>query len=132
MRPVPSSEGMKINWMNYHTGVRDVFFRMDAGMKSAYIAISIEHRDPEIQALYFDQFVALKSLLHTTLGETWQWQLHSTTNENKIVSRIFTELTDVSVFNKAQWPELISFFKPRIIALDSFWENARYTFEELL
>ncbi|MCZ8217060.1 MAG: DUF4268 domain-containing protein [Cyclobacteriaceae bacterium] len=132
MRPVPSSEGLKINWMNYHTGVRDVFFRMDAGVKSAFIAISIEHRDPEIQALYFEQFLELKSLLHSTLGEEWQWQLHLTTNENKIISRIYVELKDVSVFDKAQWPRLISFFKPRIIALDSFWENARYGFEGLL
>jgi hypothetical protein len=47
------------------------------------------------------------------------------------VSRIYKEITGVSVFNKDHWPDLISFFKPRIIALDSFWENAKYGFEDL-
>lgn len=132
MSPIPSAEGLKVNWINYHTGVRDVFFRMDAGAKSAIIAISLEHRDTEVQELYYEQFLEFKTLLHTTLGEEWLWCLHLTVNESKTISRIYCELPDVSVFNKAQWPELISFFKPRIIALDSFWENARYSFDGLI
>ncbi len=57
MSPVLSAEGMKINWVNYHTRLKDVYFRMDAGPKAAAIYISIEHRDPGIQELYFDQFL---------------------------------------------------------------------------
>jgi hypothetical protein len=49
---VPSAEGIKINWVNYHTGLKDVYFRMNAGQRSAAISISIEHRDHSIQALY--------------------------------------------------------------------------------
>jgi hypothetical protein len=51
--------------------------------------------------------------------------------DGKTVSRIYKELPGVSVFNKSDWPELISFFKPRLIALDAFWENARYSFDDL-
>jgi hypothetical protein len=130
MSPVPSAEGLKINWINYHTRVRDVHFRMETFPKSAMIAISLEHKDPEIQQLYFEQFLELKEMLHSTLEEEWTWKLHIPVND-KLVSRIYQELPDVSVFNKDQWPELISFFKPRIIALDSFWEHARYGFEGL-
>ena len=131
MRPVPSAEGLKINWINYHTGVRDVFFRMEAGAQSASIAISLEHRDIDIQTLYFEQMLELKTVLHNTLEETWEWRLHQALPQDKIVSRIYCELDHVSVFNKEHWPALISFFKPRLIALDSFWENARYHFEAL-
>jgi hypothetical protein len=130
MSPIPSSEGMKINWVNYHTRVKDVYFRMYAGSRSASIAISIEHRDEGLQELYYEQFLELKFLLHETLGEEWKWRLH-VEEEGKVNSRIFRELHDVSVFNRDHWPQLISFFKPRIIALDSFWENARYSFDEL-
>ncbi len=131
MNPVPSAEGLKINWINYHTRVRDLHFRMEAGTKSASIAITMEHRDAGIQELYFEQFLELKNLLHSTLEEEWSWQLHVSSEEGRIISRISKELPNVSIFNKDQWPELISFFKPRIIALDSFWENARYSFEDL-
>jgi DNA replication protein DnaD len=131
MSPVPSAEGMRINWINYKTGLKHVYFRMDVNQNSATIAITIEHSEAGIRELYFQQFEELKTLLHESLGESWQWQLQAHTNEGKVISRIHKELTDVSVFNRDQWPALISFFKPRIIALDQFWENARYSFETL-
>jgi hypothetical protein len=131
LSPVPSAEGMKINWVNYHTGLKDVYFRMDTGQKSAVISISIEHRDHGIQELYFEQFLEFKSLLHAMLEETWAWQLHASLIDGKVISRIYKEISGVSIFNKDQWPDLISFFKPRIIALDSFWENAKYSFDAL-
>ena len=132
MSPVPSAEGFKINWINYHTRIRDVYFRMDAGSTSASIAITLEHRDPEIQELFFEQFLELKELLHNTLEEDWTWQQHVTLPDGRVISRITKELPNVSIFNKNQWPDLISFFKPRMIALDAFWENARYSFESLM
>jgi len=131
MNPVRSAEGTKINWVNYHTRLKDVYFRMNAGAKSAIICISIEHRDPGIQALYFQQFEELKTLLHAAVEEAWEWQMHVATENGKTVSRIYKELPGVSVFSRDQWPDLISFFKPRIIALDAFWEDAKYSFEGL-
>ena len=73
----------------------------------------------------------MKDMLHATLGEEWVWQLHVPVDDGKVISRIYKEITDVSVFSKDDWPDLISFFKPRIIALDGFWENAKYGFEGL-
>lgn len=131
MRPIPSAEGMKINWVNYHTGLKDVYFRMDAGSKSASIAISIEHNDPGIRELYFEQFMEFQTLLHATLDEVWEWQRHASSGKGVNISRIYTELPDASIFTRDDWPALISFFKPRIIALDSFWSDAKYTFEAL-
>jgi uncharacterized protein DUF4268 len=131
MSPVPSAEGMKINWINYKTGLKDVYFRMNVNQKSAMISITLEHKEPGTRDLYFQQFQELKRLLHTTLEEEWIWQTHAHIAGDKIISRIYKEITEVSVFNKEQWPELISFFKPRIIALDRFWEDARYSFDAL-
>ena len=64
MSPIPSAEEMKINWVNYHTRVKNIHFRMDADNTSATISILIQHPDLEIQELYFQQFVELKELLH--------------------------------------------------------------------
>lgn len=131
MKPRLSAEGQKINWINYHTGVKNVYFRMNAGPASAAIYISIEHPDPEIQQLYFEQFAEFESLLHLALAEKWDWQLHASLSDGRVTSRIYKELSDVSLFNRDQWPDLISFFKPRIIALDSFWGNAKHSFDVL-
>ena len=131
MSPVPSAEGEKINWINYRTTLKEVHFRMDVNQKSAIISITIEHHDADIRELYFQQFEELKTLLHATLEEEWEWQSHARVGEDRIISSIYKERAGVSVFNKEQWPELISFYKPRIIALDRFWEDARYSFDAL-
>jgi hypothetical protein len=73
----------------------------------------------------------LKTMLHSTLGEEWLWEQNFVDENGMEVSRIYKENEGVSVFNKAHWPELISFFKPRIIALDVFWSSAKYGFEAL-
>lgn len=69
-------------------------------------------------------------MLELQVGEEWEWHLHVQVND-KLLSRICKVLPNVSVLNKEHWPELISFFKPRIIALDTFWEDARYSFDDL-
>ena len=129
MLPVLSAEGEKASWLNYKTGEKNVFFRMHADNKKAVIAIELHHPDTDIQQLYYEQFQQLKKLMEQTIGEEWQWQLHTTDETGKTISWIYKELESVSVFRKEDWPRLISFFKPRIIALDEFWSNVKYSFE---
>jgi hypothetical protein len=131
MQPVLSAEGSKINWINYKTGEKGIKFRMQADNKTASVSIDLLHPDKEIQQLYYDQFFQLKKLLELALGEEWNWQLHSYDENGKIISKISTKLTPVNIYKKEDWPKLISFFKPRIMALDAFWTDARYTFESL-
>jgi hypothetical protein len=131
MSPIPSAEGLRINWINYRTTIKNVYFRMDVNENKAVISITMEHDDRGIRELYFQQFEELKNLLHTTLKEEWEWQLQTSLEEGREISRIFKTCLNVSVFNKEDWPELISFFKPRMIALDQFWENAKYSFRGL-
>ena len=131
MSPVLSAEGWPVNWVNYKTGFKHLYFRMQADKQTASIAIELSHPDPEIQQLFFEQFEMQKNLLHEIVGEEWEWALHTTDEYGKTISRIYKELSPVSVFNKENWPDLISFFKPRIIALDAFWTDAQYSFEEL-
>ena len=128
MQPVLSSEGEKINWVNYKTGAKNIYFRMQAG-KGAVIAIEITHPDAELQREYFDRFVQLRSLFRNILEEEWQWQLYVKDENGKFISRIYTEMQGVNIFNKNDWPALISFFKPRIIVLDKFWNEVKHGFD---
>ncbi len=129
MAPIPSAEGEKINWINYKTGVKDISFRMNADNKKAIIEIELTHTDANIQQLIFEQFKELKNALQTTHNEEWIWQLHARDENEKLTSRIYTDLNNVNIFKKDDWPRLISFFKPRIIAFDEFWSEVKYGFE---
>lgn len=131
MSPILSAEGEKINWVNYKTGEKNIHFRMRADSKKAGISIDLTHKDRDIQQLYFEQFYELRRFLLDVAGEEWTWQLHTVDDSGRTVSRICTEKENVSIFKKEDWPQLISFFKQRMIALDEFWSNVKYSFESL-
>lgn len=129
--PQLSADGFKINWINYKTGIRNVYFKMDAENRSASINIFINHPDTGIQELFYEQFVELKAVLNSYLDEEWSWVPLEYDMNGRVVSRIYQEIKEVSIFNRNDWPKLISFFKPRIIALDEFWSVAKYSFDAL-
>jgi hypothetical protein len=131
MAPVPSAEGDTTNWINYKTGLKNVYFRMHADNRRASIAIELTHPDAGIRELFWEQFLELRTLLHETLGETWTWEAEATDATGQQLSRISKDLAPANIFNRESWPALISFFKPRIMALDAFWTDAQYSFEAL-
>ncbi|MDP9079373.1 MAG: DUF4268 domain-containing protein [Bacteroidota bacterium] len=129
--PHQSAEGLRVNWVNYKTGIKHVFFKMQADKRTASIAIELTHPDPGIQELFFEQFKEYKNIFTAVLDEPWEWELHAMDEYGKTVSRIYKQIDGVSIFNKNDWPTLISFFKPRIIALDEFWNDVKYGFDAL-
>lgn len=131
LSPYRSINGEKVNWVNYKTGVKHIYFRMNADKKQASISIDITQPDEGIQELFYEQFLELKLVLKDAIGEDWIWDLHHVDENGKTISRIYKEIKLVSIFNKSDWPVLISFFKPRILALDNFWNDAKYIFDDL-
>jgi hypothetical protein len=131
MMPVPSAEGGPVNWVNYKTGIKHLHFRMQADNRGASIAIELTQPDAGIRELFYEQFLELRTLLHETLGEQWTWEPDATDANGQALARIYTELRPANIFDRESWGALISFFKPRIIALDAFWADAQYPFEAL-
>jgi hypothetical protein len=130
MSPIPSASGLLTNWINYKTGVKNIFFRLDADNSSARVSIEIAHRDDSLREIFFEQFQSLKKILNAHLNQEWNWEAN-VREDYKTISRISAEIKGVNVFNDADWPKIISFLKPRMIALDSFWNEVRFIFEEL-
>ena len=128
MRPVPAAEGLPTSWINYKTGVKGVYFRLHADARLARISIEFAQPDADVRALFFEQFEQLKPLLHETLGEEWTWEPAAQDAHGPPLARICRELRPANVFSRAGWPALISFFKPRLVALDAFWADAQYAF----
>ncbi len=132
MKPVLSADGEEISWLNYKTGNKQVTVKMDADSRQAQIAIVVQHPDREEQRLYFERFIKLKDIFDETVGEEdWTWQPDGTDEHGRKTSTIHKQLTGVNIFRHEDWPAIISFLKPRIIALDAFWSMVRYQFPNL-
>ena len=125
MAPVTSSENESVNWINYRTGQKNIFFRMHADNRQTYIGIELTHQDPTARQFYFTQLRKWKNLLEEFTGEAWTWQAEASDELEKRITRIFIHMNGVSVMNKSDWPKIISFLKPRIIALDAFWTQIK-------
>ena len=132
LRPIPGSEGEKVNWINYRTGFKGLNFRMDANKKEAFIGIVLNQSDADLRTLFYEQLLELRSVLHAELGEEWIWEQEACNAQGQPISQVYQMLPAVSIFQKSDWPQLISFFKPRIIALDEFWSTAKYHFDPLV
>jgi hypothetical protein len=128
MKPVPGASGLPVNWINYKTGIKNIHFKMDADNKKATIAIEIAHPKEEERSHYYNQFLSLKNILNSTANFNWQWN-ETLQAEHKTISSISQQLDDVNVLDQSDWPAIISFLKPRIIALDAFWDMVKDGFE---
>ncbi|MFM6926528.1 MAG: DUF4268 domain-containing protein [Ferruginibacter sp.] len=128
MKPIPGASGQPVNWINYKTGIKHIRFKMDAENKMTSIAIEISHPQEEQRLFYYNQFVSLKKLLESTTGFQWEWN-ETRYLEHRTISSISQQIEGIKVLNQADWPAIISFLKPRIIALDAFWELVKDGFE---
>ncbi len=130
MQPVPSADGLPVNWINYKTGIKDLHFKMETGNTGLFIAILLTHTDQGRQLFFFNRLLQLKKILEEFLKEEWTWELQVQDENNKTVSRIYTSLVGPTILNREDWPAIISFFKPRMMALDAFWSEIKYGFEK--
>jgi len=74
MRPLTGADGERVNGLNYQTGIKHIYFRMDAGSSGASIAIELRHADETMRRHYFEQLKQLRNLLEQSTGEKWDWQ----------------------------------------------------------
>ena len=129
MQPVLSAEGEQINWINYRTGIAHIQFRMDADQQQAGIGMTLSHPDPQIQRQHYEQLQRQQTMLRQAVQEDWIWEAYVSDEQERIQSRAYTILEGVNINRTEDWPRIISFLKPRILALDAFWSMAKYAFE---
>lgn len=127
MQPILSSDGEAINWINYKTGNKHYSIKMEVDSKQASIALVVYHPDAEIRQESFDRLKRLKAIFEETMGELdWDWKPDQTDEQGRAVSGIEKKLSGVNFFQSSDWATIISFLKPRLMALDEFWSMVRY------
>ncbi|MEN9569821.1 MAG: hypothetical protein RL172_1052 [Bacteroidota bacterium] len=129
MKPVPGAANEPVNWLNYKTGIRNIYFRMDADKQEARVGIEIRHPQEADRLHYYNQLLDLKKILQQSADFNWQWQPIIQDEYGQAYCAITLSLTGVNVLNQADWPAIIAFLKPRIIGLDAFWQLVKEGFE---
>jgi hypothetical protein len=129
MRPIPSASGERINWVNYKTGTKFIRFSMHCSNGEAYIAIELTNPDTLVRHWQFDQLSQFKKQFQQLCGADWNWQKEVAGEDEKNSSTISASITNVHILNQSDWPQMISFFKERMIALDQFWSEYQFALQ---
>jgi hypothetical protein len=131
MSPVPSASLEKINWINYKTGIKGIFFKMDVDNERAILSVEIYLPDTVLQHQYFEVFIKFANQFEKIAGKDWVMEKDSMNENQQNFSKIYIELKKVNIFNQDNWPTIISFLKKNIMALDAFWDEYKPAFETL-
>jgi hypothetical protein len=131
LAPIEGADGYKVNWLNYKTGFKDLYFRMDADRTQASIQIEMMQSDADLRLLYYEQFMEVAPILQQIVGEDWEWRQDVYNDLGQPMSTIGAQLTPVNIYQSSDWPKMIAFLKPRMIALDEFWSVVSHRFTPL-
>jgi hypothetical protein len=129
MKPILNADAQSINWVNYKTGIKNIFFRTDVDNKKASISIELKHSSGEERKEVYEKLLSMKVIFDEHVFGDWIWLAEAYDEDGSEMSKINTDITDVNIFNKNDWPRIISFFKQNLISLDLFWCMVKAHFE---
>lgn len=130
MQKIKNPHGSKVNWMSYNTGIKHLYFRMEADEEGCRLVIDLQFPDPGIRELYYEQFTEFRNLLEESLKDL-QWLSKFEHSNGKTISRICVERTDCHLFRKEDWDKMHLFLKLNFKKLDQFWTEFGEVFHNL-
>lgn len=128
MRSVRSSTGRRMNWVNYPTGVKDIYVRMETTGKSTLFGIDIQPKDDGIRSILWEQMTELRRVMEDEMGAATEWSEHNRIFADRTVSRIYWENPDLNFYDDADLPKIRAFLREKIVAFDAFYQE----FKEIL
>lgn len=127
MQPVLGADGEAKKWMNYETGVGGIYLRIFLVGKDAFAGIEIADTESETGARLVAVLIETLPLLARHTGPGWDWIQVANRPPNSLFWG--TALKGKNPVVQSHWPEIISFFKQNLLAMDAFWTEAGAAFE---
>lgn len=128
-----SAFGPKTKWLNYRTGIKDLYFRLHADNKLARVSIELQHSDAGIRELFYEQWEELKMMLEADLreGEAWIWEPEHYLDSGQCISIIYITLPGINIYQKEDWGNIFRFFEQYLVPFDEMWSMVKAIFEDL-
>ncbi|MDO4225593.1 MAG: DUF4268 domain-containing protein [Bergeyella zoohelcum] len=107
-------------WILYNTKIKDFAFKFYVDNKKAEVSIDIEMKDELFRNAYYEKIWSLEAILEDYVGEFYKDEFYPLEN-GKIISRIWVEKPNVSIYNKATWQEIFEFFVEKMSAFEQLY-----------
>ena len=128
LKATKSSNGRRINWLNYPSDVKDIYVRILVDGNSAKLVFDIQPKNTSIRSIIWEQMLELKVVLERCMTVETVWIENETNEFGNSLSRIMWKLDGVSLYNPGQTDIIYDFLKNRLIEFDVFYQE----FKEIL
>ena len=118
-------------WLLYDTKIKDFSFKFYVDNKKAQVTLDIEPKDKEKRKIYFEKIESLKQILVDEFIKDAIFERDFHLETGKVISKIWVEKLDISVFNKNTWPQIFEFFDGKMDAFERFFYEYREYIEDL-
>jgi hypothetical protein len=129
MQPVTGADGLPRKWLNYETQVPGMYIRVLLIGNEAYAGFEISDASGGLGAQQATLLTRTIAQLHSHSGTNWDW----ISVPDRPADSVFlgVQRSGKSPVVQANWPELISFFKGALLAMDAYWTETGFAFEML-
>lgn len=115
-------------WLLYNTKIKNVAFKFFADNKKAQVLLEISSKATTTRQMYFQKIQSLQTVLKKEYLPEAIFEENFYLENAKVVSRVWVEIINVSINNKATWPTIFSFFNEKMNAFELFF----YEFEDYI
>ena len=112
-------------WILYDTKIKSLSLKFHFGLKKAMVSIDIEHSDLARRMELWEKLISLKSILKEEYLPEAIYKDSFLLENQKEISRIYVEKSDVSIHNKDTWQETMVFMETRMLLLEAFFVEYR-------
>jgi len=123
--------GNKVNWTNFNTHIRHLYFRMEADQQGTRLCIDLQFPDESIRSLFYEQFTEFEQKLSDHFGDLLIWTPRFDHTNGKEIARIAISLDGPNLFKREDWPAMHTFLVDNFKKLERFWSDFSEIFVQL-
>lgn len=118
-----SSNGKRINWINYPTEIKFIFLRLEVDKFGARVCFDIQAKDNAVREIVWEQMEELKKVMESSMGVDGIWNFEYSTPEISSFCRIKWEIDTVNYFKDSDRDAIFTFLEEKLIAFDLFYQD---------
>ncbi len=123
MRKHMSSNGRRINWINYPSDVKSIYIRLHVDKGITALNFDVQFRDPEILAIVWEQLHEMKKVMESTMGLEGEWSEHNYLESGQQFYRISWSSDKWNYRNTEHHDEIYAFLESTLLKFDEFYQE---------
>jgi hypothetical protein len=128
MSKFKSSNGKRVNWLNYPTEIKDLYFRLEVNKNYIAVNFDFQFKDKTVREVFWEQMYELKQVFELELGNEGNWIENCFSDVVSNFSRIQWKKEDLNYLKESNKQLIFEFFEQRLIAFDEFYQNFKEIF----